>query len=90
MYVFAGAIGLGAPSHFGIDENPIVIAHWRTSEHYTGTRTKVDRLWCALKGTKRARIEELQKQHENELIQMESARAAVIMQARYFAERARK
>ena len=76
--------------HLGIDENPIVIAHWRASEHHTGTRTKVERPWCAPKGTKRARIEELQKQHENELIRMESARAAVIMLARSFAERARK
>ena len=44
VYIFAGAIGLGAPVHLGVDEIPIIVAHHRTAQHYTGTRT-IDRPW---------------------------------------------
>ena len=67
VYVFAGAIGLGAPAHLGMDEAPIIIAHWRTSQHYTSTRLIIMRPWCAPKGAKRARIQELQKEYDNDL-----------------------
>ena len=43
VYVFAGAIGLGAPAHIGVDENPIIISHWHTSQHYTATRLTIHR-----------------------------------------------
>jgi len=88
VYIFAGAIGLGAPAHLGVDESPIVIAHCRNGQHYTRTRI-LHRQWCAPKKAKRARIEELRRQNENEANLMESARAAVIMRARYIAEQAR-
>jgi hypothetical protein len=88
VYIFAGAIGLGAPVHLGVDEIPIIVAHHRTAQHYTGTRT-IDRPWCAPKGAKRARIDELRQQNESAAHLMESARAAVIMRARSLAESAR-
>ena len=88
VYIFAGAIGLGAPAHLGVDESPIVIAHCRNGQHYTRTRI-LHRQWCAPKKAKRARIEELRRQNENEANLMESARAAVITHARSLAEQAR-
>ena len=30
VYIFAGAIGLGAPAHLGVDESPVIIAHSAT------------------------------------------------------------
>ena len=30
VYIFAGAIGLGAPAHLGVDESPLIIAHSAT------------------------------------------------------------
>ena len=89
VYEFAGAIGLGAPAHLGSDEDPIIIAHWRTSQHFTGTRNIISSQWCAPKGAKRARIHQLQQEHENNMHSMEAARAPMIMQARSVAERAR-
>ena len=55
-----------------------------------GTRLIIERPWCAPKGAKRARIQELGKEHMNDLHRMEAARAAVIMQAKSIVERARK
>ena len=45
VYQFAGAVGLGAPVHLGIGENPIIFVHWRTAQHYTGTRMLKDMHW---------------------------------------------
>ena len=66
VYIFAGAIGLGAPAHLGVDEIPIILAHHRTAQHYTGTRILTNRPWCAPKGAKHARIDELRRQNESE------------------------
>ena len=33
VYLFAGAIGLGAPVHLADDEAPIIVAHWRDMQH---------------------------------------------------------
>jgi hypothetical protein len=35
VYIFAGAIGLGAPAHLGVDESPVIIAHCRTTHTYS-------------------------------------------------------
>ena len=79
---------MGAPAHLGVDESPVIIAHCHTTQHYTRTRI-LDHPWCAPKKAKRARIEELRRQNENEAHLMECARAEVIMRDKSFAERAR-
>ena len=89
VYIFAGAIGLGEPVNLGVDESPIIIAHCRTTLHYTRTRIMIQRPWCAPKTAKRARIEELRLQNEIEANVKECARAAVITHARSLAEQAR-
>jgi hypothetical protein len=89
VYIFAGAIGLGEPANLGVDESPIIIAHCRTTQHYTRTRIMIQRPWCAPKTAKRARIEELRLQNEIEANVKECARAAVITHARSLAEQAR-
>ena len=71
VYIFAGAIGLGAPAHLGVDESPIIIAHCHSTQHYTLTRIMLHHPWGAPKGAKRARIEELRQQNENEAIRIE-------------------
>ena len=89
VYIFAGAIGLGAPAHLGVDESPIIIAHCHITQHYTRTRIILQPPWRAPKGLKRARSDELRRQNENQATLMESARGAVITLARSLAERAR-
>ena len=87
VYIFAGAIGLGAPAHLSVDKSPVIIAHCHTTQHYTRTRI-LDYPWCAPNKAKRPRIEELRRQNENEAHIMECARAEVIMRAKSLAERA--
>ncbi len=89
VYIFAGAIGLGAPAHLGVDKSPIIIAHCHITQHYTRTRIILEPPWRAPKGSKRARSYDLRRQNENQATLMESARGAVITLARSLAERAR-
>ena len=56
VYIFAGAIGLGAPAHLGVDEISIILAHHRTAQLYMRTRI-IDRPWHAPKRANRARID---------------------------------
>ena len=65
VYIFVGAIGLGAPAHLGVDESPVIIAHCHTTHLYTCTRI-LDHPCCAPNKAKRAPIEELRRQNENE------------------------
>ena len=50
VYIFAGAIGLGAPAHLGVDESPIITAHCHITQHYTRTRIILQPPWRAPKG----------------------------------------
>ena len=63
--IFAEAIGLGATAHLIVDEIPIILAHHRTAQHYMRSRI-IDRPWHAPKRAKRARIDKLRRQNEND------------------------
>ena len=53
VYIFAGAIGLGAPAHLGVDESPIILAHCHQTQDYTRTHI-LHHPWNASKGAKPA------------------------------------
>jgi hypothetical protein len=53
VYIFAGAIGLGAPAHLGVDDSPIILAHCHQTQHYTRTYI-LHHPWNASKGAKPA------------------------------------
>lgn len=88
VYIFAGSIGNGTPVQLD-NETPIILAHWRSSQHYTGTAPLDVMPWSAPKGSKRARIKELNDLNFAEAAASASALASLILRSRALAEEAR-
>lgn len=88
VFVFAGSIGNGAPVQLD-NESPIIVAHYRTSQHYTGTAPCDAIPWSAPRGSKRARIKELHDFNIAEAAASANALASLISRSRAIADEAR-